>query len=161
MEAKYYEDLVVGFTVESIGRTVTEPDIVMFNNIMKIMNPIHSSREHVCDSMFGGMVAPAPFTLTVSLGLLSATGYLTGSVLGVLEYENLKFLLPVRPGDTLYATVEVVARRETSDGQRGVVSLLDTTRNQHDETVYTGRRKVLVLKRSTLGTSAAATNEER
>ncbi len=158
MEAKYYEDLVVGFTVESMGRTVTEPDVVMFNNIMKIMNPIHSDPEHVRDSMFDGMVAPAPFILTVSLGLLSGTGYLTGSVLGVLEYENLKFLLPVRPGDTLYASVEVVARRETSDGKRGVVSLRDNTTNQRGETVYIGLRKILVRKRSSLGTDA---DEER
>jgi acyl dehydratase len=52
--------------------------------------------------------------------------------------NEVRWLKPVRPGDTLSSTVEVVAvRRSTSKPDRGVVTTRHETRNQHGETVFT------------------------
>jgi acyl dehydratase len=144
MQGKYFEDLQIGVRFESMGRSVTETDIVMYNNMMWVINPLHADREHMKDTPFGGMVAPAPFTLGFTLGLLNTTSYLAGTALSALEYNGLVFPKPVRPGDTLHATTEVIARRQTSKPTRGVVTFRDTARNQAGDIVFDGERKVLV-----------------
>lgn len=147
MQGKYYEELTIGTRFESIGRTVTETDIVLFSNMMWIISPLHADREHMKDSPFGGPVAPGPFTLGFTLGLLTTTGYNAGTALGVLEYDKLTLPRPVRAGDTLVASTEVIARRETSKPDRGLITFRDSARNQAGEVVLDGERKVLVKRR--------------
>ncbi len=147
MQGKYYEEMEIGTTFESMGRTVTETEIILYNNLMWVINPLHADRAAMKDSPLGGVAAPAPFTLAFTLGLLNTTGYLAGTALSALECEKLLFLKPVRPGDTLFATTEVVARRETSKPDRGVITLHDVARNQAGEVVFTGDRKVLIRRR--------------
>jgi acyl dehydratase len=148
MQGKYYDELQIGTRFESIGRSVTETDIVIYNNMMWVINPLHADREHMKDTPFGGMVAPAPFTLAFTLGLLNTTAYLAGTALSALEYDKVIFPRPVRPGDTLHAFTEVIARRETSKPGRGIVTFRDRARNQSGDIVMDGERKVLVLRQS-------------
>lgn len=143
-----YEDLEIGHRVESMARTIHDSEIVAFNNLTWMINPIHSDRGSAEQSAFGGLVVPAPFILGILLGLLSTTGYLSGTAVAVLEYESLKFLHPVRPGDTVRAIATVVRRRETSHSGRGLVEFGIAMRNQEDVAVFEGVRKVLVRRRS-------------
>lgn len=147
MQGKYFEEVQVGDTFESQGRTITETDIVMYNHVMWVTNPLHADKEFMKTTPFGGMVAPAPFTLGATLGLMATTGWMAGTALGLLEYQSLKFPAPVRVNDTLHATSEVVAKKETSKPDRGVLTVRDRAFNQRGEVVYDGIRVVLFKRR--------------
>ena len=100
----FFEDLTVGLTA-SFGRTVTEADIVLFAGVSGDTNPIHINEEYAAATMFKGRIAH---------GMLSAA--FISCVLGtklpgpgaVYVAQSLRFKAPVRIGDTVVASVEVI-----------------------------------------------------
>lgn len=107
----YLEDLKVGDTA-SFSKTVTEADIVLFAGVSGDTNPVHLDQEFAATTLFKGRIAH---------GMLSA-GFIS-TVLGtklpgpgtIYLSQSLKFKAPVRPGDTVKATVtisEIVPERK-------------------------------------------------
>lgn len=100
-----FEDLREGMSA-SFSRTVTESDIVLFAGVSGDMNPVHLDAEYAEKTVFKGRIAH---------GMLSAA--FISTVLGtklpgpgtVYLAQSLKFKAPVRIGDTVTATCEVVA----------------------------------------------------
>jgi 3-hydroxybutyryl-CoA dehydratase len=100
----FFEDLKVGMTA-SFGRTVTEADIVLYAGVSGDTNPIHINEEYAAATQFKGRIAH---------GMLSAA--FISCVLGtklpgpgaVYVAQSLRFKAPVRIGDTVVATVEVI-----------------------------------------------------
>ncbi len=100
-----FEDLTVGQKA-SFGKTITEADIVLFAAVTGDTNPMHLNAEYAKDSIFGERIAH---------GMLAA-GLIT-KVLGtqmpgpgtIYLSQTLKFRAPVRIGETVTATVEVLA----------------------------------------------------
>ncbi|MGH3757765.1 MAG: MaoC family dehydratase [Actinophytocola sp.] len=144
MEAVGYDDLTVGQVFESIGRTVTETDLVVFNNMMWITSPTHTDEEFMRAS--GGAVAAGTFTLSMVMGLIAATGWTHGTLLGVLAQESIRYVGPVRAGDTLHATCEVLEKRETSKPDRGVAMVRDRAYVGNDTLVLEGQRSLLMRR---------------
>jgi 3-hydroxybutyryl-CoA dehydratase len=101
----FFEDLRVGQKA-SFGKTITESDVVLFAAVTGDTNPMHLNAEYAKDTIFGERIAH---------GMLAA-GLLT-KVLGtqlpgpgtIYLSQTLKFRAPVRIGQTVTATVEVVA----------------------------------------------------
>lgn len=134
----YWNDLTVGERFRTIGRTITEPDIVNFIGVTGMVETLFTdlSFEGHAGAM-RGRVAPAALTYTIIEGLLvQATMQHTG--LALLEVEK-KVLKPVFAGDTVHAEVEVTAVRPTSKGNRGIVTTRNDVVNQRGETVITYR----------------------
>jgi 3-hydroxybutyryl-CoA dehydratase len=118
----------VGFRTTHM-KTVTEADIVLFAGISGDFNPVHMSDEYAKKTLFGSRVAHG----VIAAGLLSAAmAKLPG--LSILLSLSLRFLKPVRIGDTITAVTEVTAAR----GERGIVTLKNTCVNQKGETVVEG-----------------------
>ena len=100
-----FEDLSVGLTA-SFGKTITEADIVLFAAVTGDTNPMHLNADYAKTSIFGERIAH---------GMLAA-GLIT-KVLGtqlpgpgtIYMSQTLKFRAPVRIGETVTATVEVIA----------------------------------------------------
>jgi acyl dehydratase len=66
------------------------------------------------------------------------TGTLEGSSLGSPGFDELRWLRPVRPGETLYVVGEVLEKKASSSRQdRGIVRIRYTSYNQRDEEVMT------------------------
>lgn len=88
----------------SIAKTVTETDIVLFAGISTDVNPAHLDEEYAKTTMFGGRIAHG----MLSAGFISAVlaNHLPGPGTIYLS-QTLKFKAPVRPGDTVRATVTV------------------------------------------------------
>jgi 3-hydroxybutyryl-CoA dehydratase len=104
------EDLAPGMSA-SFGKTITEADIGLFAGISGDINALHLNEEYASTTPFGGRIAHGILTT----GLISATiaNNLPGPGTIYLE-QKVRFLAPVRPGDTVYATVtvkEVIAER--------------------------------------------------
>ncbi len=101
----YFEELSLGQQA-SVSRTITETDLRNFSGVSGDTNPMHLSEEFAKQTIFGG---------TIVHGMLTAS--LISAVIGtklpgpgcIYMSQSLKFLAPVRVGDTVYATATVKA----------------------------------------------------
>ena len=88
----------------SVAKTVTEADIILFAGVSTDVNPAHIDEEYSKGTMFGGRIAhgmlSASFISAVLANKLPGPGTIYLS-------QTLKFKAPVRPGDTVTATVTV------------------------------------------------------
>ncbi len=101
--AYYIDQLEPGMTA-STAKTVTETDIILFAGISTDINPAHLDEEYSKNTMFGGRIAHG----MLSAGFISAV--LANQLPGpgtIYMSQTLKFKAPVRPGDTVRATVTV------------------------------------------------------
>jgi 3-hydroxybutyryl-CoA dehydratase len=131
-----FEELEVGQRAE-FRKTVTEADVVLFAGVTGDLNPAHIDQVAAEASPFGGRIAHGMLTA----GLISAVlgTRLPGPGTIYLE-QSLRFLRPVRIGDTVTAAVEVL---ELVPAKRRV-RLATTAANQAGETVLKGEALVMV-----------------
>ena len=131
-------ELQVGQTAE-FTKTVTEADVVMFAGITGDLNPAHIDQVWAESSRFGGRIAhgmlSASFISTVLAMKLPGPGTIYLS-------QSLRFIAPVRIGETVTARVEVA---ELLPKRRA--RLATTVRNQRGETVVEGEATVMVPAR--------------
>jgi len=105
MDGIAYEDLQVGQTA-SIGKTITEADILMFAAVSLDTNPVHMNAEAAAASIFKERVAHG----MLSAGLISAVlGTQLPGPGTIYLAQTLQFRRPVKIGDTVTATAEVTA----------------------------------------------------
>jgi len=99
----YLEDLNEGMT-SAFGKTITDADILMFAGVSGDTNPVHLNEEFAAGTAFQGRIAH---------GMLTAS--LISTVLGtklpgpgcIYLSQSLRFLAPVRAGDTVRAEVTI------------------------------------------------------
>jgi len=105
MAGLFFEELAVGQSA-SMGRTITEADIVMFAAVTGDTNPVHLNAEYAAGTMFKQRIAHG----MLSAGLISAVlGTQLPGPGTVYLGQTLKFRAPVKIGDTVTATVTVSA----------------------------------------------------
>lgn len=135
MTELYYEDFTVGRTFITAGATLTEADIIAFAWSYD-PQPFHIDTEAAAKSGFGGVIASGFQTLGTSFRLFLQTGVLKSCSLGGSGIDELRWPLPVRPGDTLRVTVQVIEQRPSrTRPDRGYVRMLYRTHNQRGEVV--------------------------
>ncbi len=121
----------------SFSKTITEADITTFAGLIGDFNPIHVDAEYARKSRFGQRVAH---------GML--TGGLISAVLGnrlpgpgsIYLSQQLEFLAPVFLGDTITATVEIIAWVP----EKRIVTLKTDAYNQDERQVVTGKAVLMV-----------------
>jgi len=98
------EEIEMGM-VRHLRKTVTDEDIEMFAQVSTDRNPVHLDDDYARDTIFEGRIAHGMLTA----GLISAViGEQLPGHGTVYLGQSLKFLAPVRPGDTVVAEVEVI-----------------------------------------------------
>lgn len=140
----YYDDLESGQVFTTPARTVTETDLVNFAMLTGDWNQIHTDKEFAKETMYGKPVVHGLFGLVMMTGLLDRSGLFSGSAMAMLGVEGWKFHAPVFVGDTLHATVEIISKRLTSRGDRGVVDRRFTLVNQEGVTVQSGHLGLMI-----------------
>ena len=121
-------------------RTITAADIDTFADLSGDHNPVHMDEEYGKKTIFGGRIAHG----VISLGLLSAAmAQLPG--LPIFMSQSVRFLKPVRIGDTITASVEIIEMRP----DKGIVTLKNTCTNQKGEVVIEGEAKCRLFERPT------------
>ena len=140
----YFEDLPVGRQFRTIGRSITETDIVNFISCTGILEVMFTDLEfQKSRTDIKGRVAPGMLVFNLAEGLLvQATMQHTGLALLNIEINIEK---PVFVGDTIHVEAEVVeARRSNSRPDRGLVRCRNKIVNQHGVVVqsYTPLRMV-------------------
>jgi 3-hydroxybutyryl-CoA dehydratase len=99
------EDLKEGMSA-SFSKTITEADIVLFAGVSGDNNAVHTNEEFAATTAFGGRIAHG--FLTASVISAAVANRLPGPGTVYLG-QQLRFRAPVRPGDTVHATVTVKA----------------------------------------------------
>lgn len=134
-DAIHFEGFRVGDRHRTLGRTVSEYEILQFVTLAGFTEPLFMDLEYIRrESVFKTRVAPGVLTFALAEGLTLQTGILHGTGLALLRYD-VQVLAPVLAGDTIRVEIEVVARRETKKPDRGVVTFRHRVLNQRAEPV--------------------------
>jgi acyl dehydratase len=131
----YFDDYKIGATYQTLGRTISETDIVNFVNLGGFTEPLFMDMEYVKkESLFGTRMAPGAMTFAMSEGLVMQTGLIHGVGMAWLGGE-VKVTAPVLAGDTIRVDVVIADKRETKKPDRGIVTYTHRVFNQRGETV--------------------------
>jgi acyl dehydratase len=135
----YFEDFPVGDVRESPSRAVTRDEIVAFARQYD-PQPFHLDDEAATRSIYGGLLASGWHTCALYMRLMWETFLKDTASLGSPGVDEIRWVKPVRPGDTLrvrFTVVEATPSRSKPD--RGIVRSLSEVFNQHGEVVMTMR----------------------
>ena len=88
MAGLYFEEFTVGQKITSVGRTVTEGDIMSFAGLTGDYNQIHTDAAFAAGTQFGQRIAHGLLGLSIAVGLLMRTGVLEGTVLAFREINE-------------------------------------------------------------------------
>jgi len=144
----YWEDLPAGTVMDLGTYEVTREEILEFANKYD-PQPFHVDEEAAKDSIFGGLIASGWHTCSMMMRLLCDGLLLRAASLGSPGMDEVRWLKPVRPGDTLHAKMEVVeSRASQSKPDRGVIRSRWEVHNQDGELVMTMEGRGMYRRRT-------------
>ncbi|MFZ1731519.1 MAG: MaoC/PaaZ C-terminal domain-containing protein [Bacteroidota bacterium] len=128
----YFESFHPGLQSVTQWRTVNASELDAFLKIADLHLPMFLSDEGAQEVGHARRLVTGPMIFSVAMGLVRATGWFDQVVAG-LEFNEMRFLKAVHPGDSLRARTTVMEARKTRDPRRGLVVLAFVVSNQ-DET---------------------------
>ena len=150
----YFDDVEVGQHWESLGRTITEADIVNFAGLSGDFNPIHIDHEFARSTPFHRPIAHGLLVFSVATGLgLPSPPMRTLAILNIKEWH---FREPTFVGDTIRVRSAVLEKDVRGRGRLGVITWRRTIVNQHAKIVQEGVTVTLVEGRVTRRRAASA-----
>jgi len=143
----YFEEFEIGQSVTSVGRTITETDVVNFAALSGDWTQIHTDAEFAANHPFGQRVAHGLLLVSIASGLAARLGFIEGTALALREIAEWKFSLPIFIGDTIHMRATVVETKPMRRLGGGLVTLKVEILNQKEEVVQRGMWGVLVKSR--------------
>ncbi|MDQ3992333.1 MAG: MaoC family dehydratase [Actinomycetota bacterium] len=133
----FFEDFEPGHVFELGSRTVTADEIVAFGREFD-PQPFHVDEEAAAASVFGGLIASGWHTSAMWMRLYVDALLAAAASMGSPGIEELRWLAPVRPGDTLHARLTVLeATPSERRPDRGTIRSRAEFVNQEGVTVMT------------------------
>ena len=140
---QYLEDYAAGQIFRSSRVTLDKDQIIAFAGQYD-PQPYHLDEEAAHKSVFGGLAASGWHTVALTMRLLVDSEFRPAhGILGV-GVDELRWLRPVRPDDSLFETEVLEVRPSKSQADRGLIRVRTTTFNQSGEHVqmYVGNLRV-------------------
>ncbi|WP_186387211.1 MULTISPECIES: MaoC family dehydratase [unclassified Stappia] len=142
-----FEDFEPGETIALGSKTVTREEIIAFAAEFD-PQPFHLDDAAGEASLLGGLAASGWHTIAMLMRLLCDNLLLNSSGKGSPGVEEVRWMRPVRPGDVLTASAEVISSRVlNSRPDLGMVDFLFTVTDQTGTPVMTQRNKILFGRR--------------
>lgn len=138
----HYEEFAIGDQVESVGRTITETDVVNFAALSADWNLIHTDAEYSKDQLFGQRVAHGLLILSIASGQAVRLGFMEDTVIAFRGLEW-KFTRPVFIGDTIRLRVTVEEKKDMRRAGGGLVNFKMEVLNQANEVCQRGNWEIL------------------
>ena len=150
-----WEDLSVGDTALSSGRTVTEADVVNYCGVSGDFNWFHIDAVAARESVFGQRVAHGMLVLSMATGL--QVGQMepkvaTAAFMGLREWQ---FRGAVFFGDTIRVRRTIGEKSEHKNPAQGFCIYEIDVLNQDDKVVHTGQWNMLIRRRAAVEAGAA------
>jgi acyl dehydratase len=135
MTELFFEDFTVGRTFRTPGATLTKGEVIDFA-LTYDSQPFHIDEEAARHTIYSGLIASGFQVLGLTFRLFLMTGAIKDCSLGGSGIDELRWHVPVRPGDTVRAEVEVVEQKPSATKlDRGHVKMLYRTFNQQGQLV--------------------------
>jgi acyl dehydratase len=137
IDQRFFEDYIPGAVYEFGSISVEEAEIISFAKRFD-PQPFHTDPEAAAISMYGGLIASGWHSASLMMRLFVDYYLSHVASLGSPGVDELRWLHPVRPGDTLSIRVTVTeTRRSRSKPDRGVLHSFCEALNQHRQVVMT------------------------
>ena len=130
MKELAYDDIKVGDSA-SFSKTITESDIVTYAGLTGDFNPVHINAEFAKESMFKERIAHG---MLVSGFISAVLGTQLPGPNTIALGQELKYMAPVKIGDTVTAEATVTEKRD----DKRIIKLKTTVTNQRGEIVVDG-----------------------
>ena len=145
---RWFEDYELGERRTTVGRTITETDIVVHAGQTGDFFPHHMDAEWCATQPFGARIAHGTLILSIAVGMTAADINPQSMSYG---YDRIRFLKPVFIGDTIKVVAEIADKSDhkKNPDQLGYLHELVSVMNQRDETVLVLTHLYLVNKRGT------------
>jgi acyl dehydratase len=157
-EDRYFEDYVPGSVHEFGSIAVEEAEMINFARRFD-PQPFHIDPEAAKQSIFGGLIASGWHTASLAMRLLVDHYISHVASLGSPGVDELRWLKPVRPGDTLSVRITLLeAQRSRSKPDQGFIRGSTEVLNQHGEVVMTMKSGGFVRCRETDGATVNMEN---
>jgi acyl dehydratase len=143
-----FDDFTIGQTFTTAARTVTEGAVDLFAGLSGDFNPLHTDEEQARQTPMKGRIAHGLLVLAVGTGLANQLGIFEGTTLALLGMDRIRWVAPVRLGDTIHAELTVRETKPSSKPDRGVVTLDVVVRNQRGEAVCQSEWTTLMARRA-------------
>jgi acyl dehydratase len=144
IQSQFFENYTVGETRETLGRTITETDIVLHAGQTGDFYPHHMDAEWCKTQDFKQRIAHGTLIFSVAVGMTA--GVINPEAFSY-GYDRLRFIKPVFIGDTIRVRVTIKEKRDHKKPDHGVVSELVEVSNQQNETVLACEHLILVRKK--------------
>jgi acyl dehydratase len=148
MARLYYEDIGVGEVRDLGSYTASKEELLQFAERYD-PQPIHVDEDAAAETMYGELIASGWHTASACMRLL-VDGFLNDTVsLGSFGLDELRWRVPVRPGDTVTVTHEITGKTEsTTRDDRGYIENEIEAMNQNGEEVIFWRATNIFLRES-------------
>ena len=142
--ARYADDLAVGDSFTTKGRTITEADLVNFAALTWDTYPLHVDAEWASKTIFGERIAHGMLVLSYAAGLVPME---PGPIVAFYGMDKVRFFAPTKIGDTLHVHAEL-KEKENRDDDHCLATFHNSVINQRDETVAKSINKVVLKRRA-------------
>ena len=146
---RWFEDYLVGAVFTAGSVMVNEAEIVAF---ARRYDPqaMHTDPEAARSGRFGGLIASGWHTAALMMRLFADNFLAPASSIASPGIDELRWLLPVRPGDVLSLRVTILeARRSRSRPEQGIVHSFVEVLNQRGEVAMSLKPISLIARRPT------------
>lgn len=141
-----FDQFNIGDVFVCQARTVTEADTVNFAGVSGDFNPLHTDEEFGKTTPMGGRIAHGVLILAIATGQANQLGIFEGTTIALMQ-QTVKYVGPVKFGDTVHLELKVAEKKESSKPDRGVVTFDATVLNQLGKPVIDGQW-ICLMKRS-------------
>jgi len=141
---KYYQEFEIGDERLTIGRTITETDIVMHAGQTGDFFPHHMDEEWCRTQPFKKRIAHGTLIFSVAIGM---TANVINEVAMTYGYERLRFTKPVFIGDTITVRITISDKKDHKKPQYGLVTEKIEVFNQNEELVMLCEHLLLTEKK--------------
>lgn len=144
-KGKTFDEFKVGDEFSTASRTITEADVVNFAGLSGDFNPLHTDEEFGKSTPFKGRVAHGMLSVAIATGLANQLGIFEGTTVALLSM-TISYKGAAKFGDTIHLVLKVVDKKETSKGDKGIVTFDTIVNNQNDNPIVEGQWVVMLRK---------------